>query len=122
MIPMETNKTCQECGDRIAGRADKKFCSDHCRTAYNNRLNSDQSNYVRNVNNILRKNRRILASMNPKGRVKIAIDRLRDAGFQFGYFTNIQETHEGSPYRYCYDQGYMPLEDNTCLLVVREGT
>ena len=122
MIQQEPTKTCQECGDRIAGRADKKFCSDHCRTAFNNRLNSDQSNYVRNVNNILRRNRRILADLNPKGKVKIAIARLRDAGFQFGYFTNIQETQEGSACRYCYDQGYVPLEDDTYLLVVREGS
>jgi hypothetical protein len=120
MIQLEHTKTCQECGDRIAGRADKKFCSDHCRTAYNNKLNSDQSNYVRNVNNILRKNRRILASLNTKGRVKVAMDRLRDAGFQFGYFTHVLETQEGSAYKYCYDQGYQPLEDDTYLLVVRE--
>lgn len=120
MIQMEPTKTCQECGDRIAGRADKKFCSDHCRTAFNNRLNSDQSNYVRNVNNILRKNRRILAGLNPKGKVKIAITKLRDAGFQFGYFTNVQETHEGPGCRYCYDQGYLPLEDDLYLLVVKE--
>jgi len=110
-----------ECGDRIAGRADKKFCSDHCRTAFNNRLNSDNTNYVRNVNNILRKNRRILAGLNPKGKVKIAMSKLRDAGFQFGYITNIQETQEGSACRYCYDQGYLALEDDTLLLVVRDG-
>jgi predicted nucleic acid-binding Zn ribbon protein len=122
MIQPGPTKTCMECGDRIAGRADKKFCSDHCRTAFNNRLNSDQSNYVRNINNILRKNRRILADLNPKGNVRIAIARLREAGFQFGYFTSLQETGEGSTFRYCYDQGYLPLEDDTLLLVVREGS
>ena len=35
------NSTCPECGDKLKGRADKKFCSDACRNAYNNKLNSD---------------------------------------------------------------------------------
>lgn len=34
-------KNCPECGDKIIGRADKKFCSDACRNAYNNALNKD---------------------------------------------------------------------------------
>lgn len=55
-----TEKTCLACDKPLKGRLDKKFCDDYCRNNYNNRLNSDQSNYVRNVNNILRKNRRIL--------------------------------------------------------------
>jgi len=54
-------KKCAECGDEFIGRADKKFCSDQCRSAFNNKLNSDHSQFMRNVNNILRKNRRIQA-------------------------------------------------------------
>ena len=51
---MEENlsRKCPECGDKIIGRVDKKFCSDQCRNTYNNRLNSDASNTVRNINNI----------------------------------------------------------------------
>jgi len=40
-------RNCPECGEKIIGRADKKFCSDQCRNSYNNRLNSDASNTVR---------------------------------------------------------------------------
>ncbi|HET9053883.1 MAG TPA: hypothetical protein VFM90_06915, partial [Cyclobacteriaceae bacterium] len=58
-------KICQECGEKIIGRVDKKFCSDTCRISFNNKLNSDGTNYVRNVNNTLRKNRRILTELNP---------------------------------------------------------
>ena len=119
-MTIESTKTCLECGDRIMGRSDKKFCSDHCRTSFNNKLNSDQTNYVRNVNNILRRNRRILAELNPKGRVKIALGKLLEKGFEFSYFTSVQEDREGAC-RYCYDQGYLKLENDTCLLVVREG-
>ena len=64
-------KTCLQCGDKISGRIDKKFCSDYCRNAYYNDQNRDANNYVRNVNNILRKNRRILTDLNPDGKVTL---------------------------------------------------
>ncbi|WP_315824342.1 hypothetical protein [Paraflavitalea speifideaquila] len=53
-------RNCPACGKPVKGRADKRFCDDYCRNNYNNQLNSDSVNYVRNVNNILRRNRRIL--------------------------------------------------------------
>ena len=34
-------KQCPECGGNIIGREDKKFCSDYCRNAYNNKVNKD---------------------------------------------------------------------------------
>jgi len=40
---------------KIVGREDKKFCSDSCRNAYNNKINKDSTNYMRNINNKLRK-------------------------------------------------------------------
>ena len=49
------NKLCPECGDKIIGRADKKFCCDACRNSHNNALNKDSKNLVRNINNRLRK-------------------------------------------------------------------
>ena len=46
------------------GRIDKKFCSDACRNAYNNKQNKDQTNLMRNINNKLRKNFKILSEQN----------------------------------------------------------
>ncbi len=114
-------KTCLECGDKVHGRADKKFCSDQCRTSYNNRNNSDASNFMRNVNNILRKNRRILAEFNPKEKSKTTKTRLLDAGFKFSYFTNTYTTKNGKVYYFCYDQGYLPLDNDWYALVVRKS-
>ena len=31
------SKVCPECGEKIIGRVDKKFCSDYCRNAFNNK-------------------------------------------------------------------------------------
>ena len=58
---------CIVCKKDMFGRSDKKYCSDHCRSAYYNQLNKDANNFVRNVNNTLRKNRRILKELNPSG-------------------------------------------------------
>lgn len=114
-------KNCLECGDTVQGRADKKFCSDQCRTSYNNRNNSDATNFMRNINNILRKNRRILAELNPNGKSKVSKTKLMDLGFKFSYFTNTYETKTGNTYYFCYDQGYLPLDEEMYALVVRKS-
>jgi len=113
-------KVCLECGEKIKGRADKKFCSDQCRISYNNKLNSDETNYVRNVNNILRKNRRILMALNPTGKTRVSREKLNEKGFDFGYFTSQYKTKEGAVYYYCYEQGYLEMDKNYFLLVVKK--
>ena len=113
-------KTCPECGDKIIGRADKKFCSDACRNSYNNRKNSDTKNLMRNVNNKLRKNYRILDKLNPEDKTKTTKNRLVDVGFDFNYFTSIYTTKAGTTYYFVYDQGYLPLEGDFYALVKRK--
>ncbi len=112
-------KVCLECGAKISGRADKKFCSDQCRVAYNNKLNRDETAYMNNVTNILRKNRRVLLELNTTGKTKVNRDKLNDKGFDFNYFTSQYKTKDGSVYNFCYEQGYLPLENNWYLLVVK---
>ena len=119
-MALNSQKVCLECGDKINGRIDKKFCSDQCRISYNNRLNSDGNNYVRNVNNVLRRNRRILQELNPTGKAKVPRERLHERGFDFNYITNIYTTREGAMYRYCYEQGYLEMDRNLLLLVVKK--
>ena len=115
-------KVCLECGTKIIGRADKKFCSDQCRVSYNNRLNSDETNFMRNVNNVLRKNRRILIELNTTGKSRVSRDKLHEKGFDFGLFTSTYITKEGSVYYYCYEQGYLQVDKNWYLLVVKKET
>ena len=116
---MEKRK-CLECGEAFNGRADKKFCSDLCRNAYNNKLNSDHVNYVRNINNILRKNRRIIEDLLPEETAKVSQQKLIDKGFNFNYYTNITTTKTGKNYTFCYEFGYLPIEGNYYLLVKRK--
>ena len=118
---MPESRQCLACGADIKGRADKKFCDDQCRNAYNNSQNSDANNYVRNVNNILRKNRRILLELNPTGKTRTTRERLMEKGFDFAYHTDTYTTKEGSLYYYCYEQGYLLLDKNFYVLVVKKG-
>jgi len=113
-------KVCLECGAKISGRADKKFCSDQCRVSFNNKLNRDETAYMNNVTNILRKNRRILLELNPGGKTKVNRDKLNEKGFDFNYFTSEYVTKDGAVYHFCYEQGYLPMDKNWYLLVVKK--
>jgi hypothetical protein len=117
----EVKRVCLSCGDEIKGRSDKRFCSDYCRNTKHNELNRDSSNYVRKVNNILRRNRRILERFNPNGKSRIQGTVLMEEGFNFAYYTNIYETQKGVRYHFCYDQGYLKLEDGWYALVERQA-
>lgn len=114
------DKKCLECGEPMQGRSDKKFCSDQCRTTYYNRQNADTTNFMRNVNRVLRKNRKILAGLNPAGKAKVSKGQLLDEGFNFNYFTNVYKTKSGKVYYFCYEQGYLPIENNHFALVIRQ--
>ena len=113
-------RSCPECGTKIIGRADKKFCSDACRNAHNNALNKDRTNLVRNINNRLRKNYRILTTLNSKEKTKVTKAKLQQEGFSFDYFTRLYTTKAGSVYHYVYDQGYLALDNDFYLLVKKD--
>ena len=113
-------KICLECDEAITGRIDKKFCSDACRNAYNNKQNKDANNYVRNVNNILRKNRRVLQDLAPKGKSKVNRSKLLSKGYDFNYYTNIYKTGTGNVYYFCYEYGYLSLPNEEYAIVCRE--
>ena len=109
---------CQECGEEIKGRADKKFCDDNCRNNFNNKINSEGNNLVRNVNNILRKNRRTLkAILKREEHINISRQKLVDQQFNFKYYTNRVDTKNSTTYFYCYEFGYRLLEKDFIMIV-----
>lgn len=113
-------RACPECGDKIVGRADKKFCSDSCRNTFNNSQNKDSVNIMRTINNRLRKNYRILEALNPEEKTKVSKTKLDSAGFNFNYFTSLYTTKAGTVYYFVYNQGYLPLENDFYALVKRK--
>lgn len=75
---------------------------------------------MRNINNTLRKNRRILFALNPKQTAKVSKTELLDQGFKFSYFTNEYVTQAGKVYKFCYEQGYLDLGNGKYALVKRK--
>ena len=112
---------CKVCNEEIHGRRDKQFCSDHFRATHYNNLNSEISGFMRRVNYTIRKNRSILSSLNPAGKAKVHRMKLVDSGLNFDYYTNVYKTRSGKTYYFCYDQGYIQLEDDYFALVVKEN-
>lgn len=119
-----SNKRCQYCSKPIVGRSDKRFCNDYCRNNYNNQLNSDENNFVRNINNILRKNRRILKSflIHEEETYKVNRDKLILEGFNFNHFTHLYHTQKQQVYYFIYEYGYLPLSEDKILIVKRQNT
>lgn len=86
-------RTCLECGDPITGRSDKKFCSDYCRTNYNNRRLEASHSYIRRVNSILLKNKRVLDYMKASQSKSIPLSLAREMGFCQEFHTS--ESRQG---------------------------
>lgn len=124
MSQTQTKKYCLSCGAVLHGRVDKKFCNDYCRNNYNNlqKAKTGGSELVKSVNKALLGNRKILEGLLKTEEEKVSVpkDRLLRLGFQFKYLTHLYTTKAGKTYYYCYDYGYLPL-DNDWYLVVRKS-
>lgn len=117
-----SNPKCLYCDKPLKGRTDKKFCNDFCRNNYNNQLKSKTTNTVRNINNALGKNRRILEHFIPENEEigRASKEKLIEQGFQFKFMTHSYTNKKGNTYYFCYDMGYLPLENDWFLIVKRK--
>ncbi len=118
----QSTTDCRQCGKTVRGRTDKRFCDDYCRSAFNNQLKTRLSKTVKAVNAILLKNRKILESLLPRDvdTIKTTRDKLLHQGFSFTYHTHSYLTKTGKNYVYCYEYGYLPLDNDWLLLVRRQ--
>jgi predicted nucleic acid-binding Zn ribbon protein len=114
---MTEKRTCPVCGDAIIGRVDKKFSSDQSRNTFNNERYSTSNARVLKINRQLKKNYTILKRLNTTGKTKVKRSKLLHEGFDFELITGIYETQKGNTYRLVYDVGYLPLEDESYLLI-----
>jgi predicted nucleic acid-binding Zn ribbon protein len=114
-------RLCLACGKPIRGRIDKKCCNDYCRNIYNNqrRPRAEAISVVKSVNNILFRNRNILESLvSQRTRTtRTSLQKLQLQNFQFGYFTHQQKIAGGKTCYCCYEYGYLPLNDERCLVM-----
>lgn len=110
---------CAVCGTVLAGRIDKKYCSDQCRAQLNNRKKKADAGelLILNLNRILRRNRSILKSLSPLGKTTTRREYLVLQGFDFRYHTHQYHTQQGNTYNFCYDYGYLLLPEDKLLIV-----
>lgn len=114
---MKDQRQCLTCNKPIAGRTDKKFCSDYCRATSRNAKQKQLPAYVHFVYQKLLHNRQLLSELNPKDKAKVDKKELLNRGFHAGYFTNIYKTKKGTTYYFCYDYGYSLLSNDKILIV-----
>jgi hypothetical protein len=121
---MTDTKKCLACGKAVKGRVDKKYCDDYCRNNYNNiqKAKGINSEYVRRINGVLMKNRKILEAILPENEetAKATHEKLLQNGFVFKYHTHTYKNKKEQVYFFCYDYGFLPLENNWYLIVRRK--
>lgn len=85
-------------------------------------MNRENDNFVRNVQNILRRNRRILRDLRTEEFQKVHRDELIARGFNFTFHTHSYTTKKGKTYCFCFDQGYADLGDEYFKLVFEDDS
>ena len=113
-------KKCLECERPVSGRADKRYCDDYCRSAYHNKKNRHLQKEVKEVNSILRNNRRVLAKLYVDELSLVSRTQLVAEGFDFKYATSV-ENYKDYNCRYCYEFGVVSLGASMCGVIMKEG-
>lgn len=111
---------CRYCNEMIVGRSDKKFCNNHCRSAYHNNYVSGKEAYISTINQQLRKNRAALHKACPIGKATVRITYLEDLGMDFRYHTHTWRSSHNNLYYMCYDYGYMYIKEPNKVLIIQE--
>ncbi|MBC8321915.1 MAG: hypothetical protein H8E34_14495 [Bacteroidetes bacterium] len=117
---MSDNILCKQCGEKIVGRLDKKFCDDLCRNSYNNKIKRENEKQIIEINRILRRNRKILKQLNPEGKTTIRKEYLEKLNFDFKFHTHTYTTSLGNTYKFCYEYGYLLLDVDKKILLINE--
>lgn len=112
ILNMNTRE-CMDCHKPLSGRSDKKFCGDHCRSSYHNRLGNGYSRPVKTVNGILKSNRKIIHHLLNKNNEKIVSEStLKELGFKFDYCTKVIAKADAHEEFHCYEYVYFKTKGN----------
>jgi predicted nucleic acid-binding Zn ribbon protein len=114
---MGQSRRCPFCEKPIIGRSDKRFCSTPCRNAWHNEERKQREKIVIETNKRLKRNWNILRKLNKSGKTKVTLLQLVAAEFDFSLSTSVLTNKDGRTYWFCYDQGWLKLENDQFLLV-----
>ena len=122
-----------------AGRDDRLYCSDACRTNFNNKRRRERQqeaaetvmevahqqmsepDYIARIQEIILHNRELLAPLCDADNVgHIRMRNLLGRGFNPKFFTSQAEpTETGNIYRFCFEYGYREDADGMMIVVCR---
>ncbi|MDQ3142283.1 MAG: hypothetical protein M3Q56_08555 [Bacteroidota bacterium] len=115
MIQAE-RKHCEICQSAFVGRRDKRFCTDNCRALFHQRHRQKLPSLVKEIDQILKRNRQILAALNPKDKIQVNESRLLGLGFHFNFYTSCYQDKHRKQYFFCYDYGYLKMSASSYLI------
>lgn len=109
---MIQERKCKACNEALVGRRDKKFCNDYCRSSYHYEQNQDKKpSMFQVIDKQLKVNRMILKNFNKGGKVTVRKEVLLGEGFNPKYFTHYWKNHKGQVYLFCYEYGFLALNE-----------
>lgn len=109
---MDLVKSCLACNAELKGRADKKFCDPHCKSAYHYEKDRKKASLFLQIDRQLKQNRRLLKIYNKAGKATIRSQTLIDQGFDPNYFTHYWKNSQGDIYLFVYEFGFLTKTEN----------
>lgn len=103
-------KKCPVCNTELKGSIDKKFCSVQCKSASQYETRALKEKFYIEVDRQLKVNRKILKRHNKSGYTTLRKDTLISEGFNPHPFTHYWKNTQGQVYLFCYDIGFLELE------------
>ncbi|MGD9995227.1 MAG: hypothetical protein AB7S69_18145 [Salinivirgaceae bacterium] len=111
---------CLYCNEALQGRSDKQFCNAYCKSAYHNNQPNAAEAYIRKINKQLRQNRSALRTACPLGKATVRKEFLSKLGMNFTHYTHTWKSPKDNLYYFCYDYGYLNLEDSEKVLIIQQ--
>ena len=105
-------RSCPVCGSKIKGRRDKVFCSAECKSSAQYERRMETEDFFFKVDSALKRNRKILKSMNKAGKAIVRKETFLDEGFDPHFFTHYWKNNKGQVYLFCYEFGFLETIDN----------
>lgn len=104
---------CLNCGKKLIGRIDKKYCDPRCKSAQQYKVESERpERFYNKVDNQLRLNRRILKEYNKAGKAVVRKSVLMEEGFDSKFFTHYWKNQKGDVYLFVYEYGFLSKKEN----------
>jgi predicted nucleic acid-binding Zn ribbon protein len=101
-ITTAKERCCVVCEKVLFGRADKVFCSSRCKNHYHLTYKKEKRSAAFQIDSILTKNYQIIAGLMVPGTIQLKIAKLalEKAGFNFAYFTHLDQNEQKCIYQF----------------------